>query len=105
MCSVTVSPRGLDGHAEGRGVAFAPLRPPIAVISLRRVDGFVEGRRAALALGPPFAFPSEGGLVQFASGLLLSPDGGDLLVAFGEQDCEARHASVPLAAVLADLRG
>ena len=57
-----------------------------------------------LALGPPFMFPSEAGMVQFASGMLLSADGHKLVISFGEQDCEARRATLPLAAALADTR-
>ena len=57
---------------------------------------------ALVGLGPPFMFPSELGMVQFASGMLLSPSGDDLLITYGEQDCEPRRAIVSLAAVLAD---
>ena len=56
-----------------------------------------------LATGPPFMFPTETGLVQFASGLLPSADGTALTISFGEQDCEARRATVSLTAVLAEL--
>ena len=66
--------------------AFSP-RPPFRLI----------------ALGRPFMFPSELSMLQFASGMLLRDD-GDLIIAFGEQECEARRASVPLDAVLAQLR-
>ena len=66
---------------------FAP-RPPFGLI----------------AIGPPVMLPSEVGMIQFASGMLLTPDGESLVISFGEQDCEGRRATVPLAAVLADLR-
>ena len=41
-------------------------------------------------------------MVQFASGMLLSADGEQLTISFGEQDCEARRAALPLQAALAD---
>jgi hypothetical protein len=56
-----------------------------------------------LGLGRPFMFPSELGMIQTASGMLLHQD-GSLVVSFGEQDCESRRAAVPLDAVLSQLR-
>ena len=49
--------------------------------------------------------PSEVGLVQLASGMLLSRDGKQLLLAFGEQDCVrgARREGGALAATLDDV--
>ena len=47
-------------------------------------------------------FPTETGMIQFASGMLLVDD-ATLLVSFGEQDCEARRATLPLDAALADV--
>ena len=55
-----------------------------------------------LGIGRPFMFPSETAMVQFASGMLLQND-ATLLISFGEQDCEARLATVPLLAVLEDV--
>ena len=55
-----------------------------------------------LGLGRPFMFPTETGMIQFASGMLLVDD-ATLLVSFGEQDCEARRATLPLDAALADV--
>ena len=66
--------------------AFSP-RPPFRLI----------------ALGRPFMFPSELSMLQFASGMLLRDD-GVLIISFGEQECDARRASVSLDAVLAQLR-
>lgn len=57
-----------------------------------------------LGLGRPFMFPSEVSMIQFATGMLLQRDGKSLIISFGEQDCEARRASVSLEAVLAQLR-
>ena len=55
-----------------------------------------------IGLGHPFTFPSEMGLVQFASGMALSQDQRSVTVAYGEQDCEARAVSLSLDAILAD---
>ena len=71
---------------------------PTEVGSLKKLTEFMMENNTLSG-----TIPSELGLVQFASGLLLSRNGRDLHISFGEQDCEARRATVPLAAVLADV--
>lgn len=57
-----------------------------------------------IGLGRPFMFPSETSMVQSASGMLLQQSKKALIIFWGEQDCEARRASLPLEAVLSQLR-
>lgn len=47
--------------------------------------------------------PRNGTTVQFAAGMALSPDGGDLLVSYSTLDCGVRLARLSLEDVLADL--
>ena len=54
-----------------------------------------------LGIGRPFRFPSELGMLQRASGMLLT-DEGQLHISYGEHNCEARRVSVPVDAALAD---
>ena len=72
----------VDGPRQDESARRRQARPPFAL----------------LGLGRPFMFPTEVGMIQFASGMLLLADDATLLISFGEQDCEARRATLPLAA-------